>query len=98
MLRAAPDFHGRALLVVRGDRRAVARFRRRWQSRSDGGPRRACRRYDMPFARFTRRNGILAEGVSGLAIEDVTFREIAGFAILVSRSHGRRHRSRARGR
>ena len=42
--------------------------------------------YDVPFARFTRGNGVLADGVSGLSIQNVRFREIPGFAILVSRS------------
>ena len=40
----------------------------------------------MPFARFTRNNGILAEGAEGLEVADVKFRNIAGFAMLVSRS------------
>jgi hypothetical protein len=40
----------------------------------------------VPFARFTLANGVLAEGVSQLAIRNVRFREIAGFAVLVSRS------------
>ena len=41
---------------------------------------------DVPFAHFTRGNGVLAEGVASLSIERVSFREIAGFAVLVSRS------------
>ena len=41
---------------------------------------------DKPFSQFTWGNGIRAAGVSKLRIEDVHFREIAGFAILVSRS------------
>ena len=42
--------------------------------------------YDVPFARFTPANGVLADGVFQLAIRNVRFREIAGFAVLVSRS------------
>jgi hypothetical protein len=41
--------------------------------------------YDTPFARFTRNNGLLAEGAADLVVRDVTFRAIAGFAVLVSR-------------
>jgi hypothetical protein len=41
--------------------------------------------YDTPFARFTRSNGMLAEGTTGLIVENVSFRRIAGFAVLVSR-------------
>jgi hypothetical protein len=85
VLRAAADFHGRALLVVRGDGVQLRRFA------VDGNRkalevRAALPAYDVPFARFTANNGVLAEGVRGLAIEGVEFREIAGFAILVSRS------------
>jgi hypothetical protein len=41
---------------------------------------------DKPFSQFTRGNGVLAVGVDRLRIEDVRFRKIAGFAVLVSRS------------
>jgi hypothetical protein len=85
VLRAAGDFHGRALLVIHGDGVRLRGFtvdgnRRSLEVRA-GLPG-----YDVPFARFTAANGVLAEGVRGLTIEDVAFREIAGFAILVSRS------------
>ena len=87
LIRAARDFHGRALLVVRGDQVLLRGF-------AIDGNRRALevRRglpgYDVPFARFTTASGVLAEGVSGLAIQGVDFREVAGFAVLVSRSRG----------
>ena len=85
VLRAAADFHGRALIVVRGDGVLLRDFavdgnREKLESRL-GLPG-----YDTPFARFTPDNGVLAEGVSQLTIQGVRFREIAGFAILVSRS------------
>jgi Right handed beta helix region len=85
VLRAAADFHGRALIVVRGNHVLLRDFavdgnREKLESRL-GLPG-----YDVPFARFTPGNGVLAEGVSQLAILDVRFREIAGFAVLVSRS------------
>jgi hypothetical protein len=85
VLRAAPDFHGRALVVVRGDHVLLRDFA------VDGNRaalevRAGLPAYDVPFARFTSANGVLAEGVSGLAIQNVAFREIAGFAVLVSRS------------
>jgi len=41
---------------------------------------------DVPFCRFTAGNGILAEDVSGLTVSDVRLANIAGFAILVTRS------------
>ncbi len=85
VLRAAADFHGRALIVVRGSHVLLRDFavdgnRDKLESRV-GLPG-----YDVPFARFTPGNGVLAEGVSQLAIQNVRFREIAGFAVLVSRS------------
>jgi hypothetical protein len=42
--------------------------------------------YDVPFARFTRGNGILALGVDGLTVERVQVRKVSGFAILVNAS------------
>ena len=85
VLRAAADFHGRALIVVRGNRVLLRDFdvdgnREKLESRL-GLPG-----YDVPFARFTPANGVLADGVFQLAIRNVRFREIAGFAVLVSRS------------
>ncbi len=86
MLRAAADFAGRAILVAGGDgvriRDLVIDGNRDAVEVRAGLPA-----YDTPFARFTRNNGVLAEGVGGLTVENVTFRNIAGFAVLVS--HGR---------
>ncbi len=81
----APDFRGRAALVVRGREARLHDFtiegnRDAWNSRSGLPP------YDVPFARFTRGNGILAEGVDGLTVERVAVRGVAGFAVLASRS------------
>ena len=85
VVRMASDFHGRAAIVIRGGGVRVGDFsiegnREDHESRSGLPP------YDVPFARFTGANGILAEGVSGVTIERVRLRNIAGFAVLVSRS------------
>jgi hypothetical protein len=85
VLRAAADFHGRALIVVRGNHVLLRDFavdgnREKLEART-GLPG-----YDVPFARFTPNNGVLAEGVEHLTILNVRFRRIAGFAVLVSRS------------
>ena len=85
VLHAAADFHGRALIVVRGNHVLLRDFtvdgnREKLESRL-GLPG-----YDVPFARFTPGNGVLADGVAQLTIQNVRFREIAGFAVLVSRS------------
>ncbi len=85
VLRMAPDFRGRAALVVRGREARLHDFtiegnRDAWNSRSGLPP------YNVPFARFTRGNGILAEGVDGLTVERVAVRGVPGFAVLASRS------------
>ena len=85
VLRAAPDFRGRALIVVRGNRVRLRDFT------VDGNRaalevRAGLPGYDVPFAHFTFGNGVLAEGVRDLIIQNVRFREIAGFAVLVNRS------------
>ena len=85
VLHAAADFDGRALLVVRGSGVTLRGF-------AIDGNRDALERRtglppsDKPFSEFTRSNGVLAAGVSGLRIEHVAFRNIAGFAVLVSRA------------
>jgi hypothetical protein len=87
VLRAADDFHGRAILVVNGDdvriRDLVIDGNRDALEVRAGLPA-----YDTPFARFTRNNGVLAEGAARLSVMDVSFRRIAGFAVLVSRGRG----------
>ncbi len=85
VLRAAPDFRGPALVVVRGNHVVLRDFtvdgnRRLTEARLDLPP------YNLPFARFTPNNGVLAEGISHLAVSNVQFREISGFAILVSKA------------
>ena len=65
VLRAAADFHGRALIVVRGNHVLLRDFtvdgnREKLESRL-GLPG-----YDVPFAHFTPGNGVLADGVGHL--------------------------------
>ena len=84
ILRFAPDFSGRALIVVQGSDVVLHNFRMEG-TRDSSDMRSPLPPYDTPFARFTQGNGILAEDVTGLRIEKVRFRAIAGFAVLVSR-------------
>lgn len=86
VLKAAATFRGRALLVV--ERARSVRIRgvtfdghRRALARPQGLPP-----SNVPFIHFTRNNGVLADEVEGLRIEDCAFREIAGFAVLAARS------------
>jgi hypothetical protein len=87
VLRAAADFQGRAILVVQGGgvriRDLVIDGNRDALEIRAGLPA-----YDTPFARFTRNNGVFAESTAGLSVMDVSFRRIAGFAVLVSRGSG----------
>ena len=85
VLHLAPDFTGRAAVVVRGDNVTLRDFtidgnRAALQSRAGLPPS------NIPFARFTRANGVLAEGVRGFKIDGLRCRNIAGFAVLVSRA------------
>jgi Right handed beta helix region len=85
VLHAAADFDGRALVVVHGTGVALRGFlidgnRDRLAQRSGLPPS------NKPFWQFTRGNGVLAVGVSGLRVENVRFRNISGFAVLVARS------------
>jgi len=84
-LRAAADFDGRALVVVDGAGVTLRGFtldgNRGQLERRTGLPP-----SDKPFSQFTRGNGVLAAGAAKLRIEDMHFHDIAGFAVLVSRS------------
>jgi hypothetical protein len=85
VLRAAADFDGRALVVVYGEKVTLRGFtldgnREELEQRTGLPPT------DKPFSQFTRGNGVLAVGVRKLRIENLRFRNIAGFAVLVSRS------------
>jgi Right handed beta helix region len=84
LLKMSDRFDGRALFVCAGARRIRFRHftvdgnREKLEQRAGLPPS------DVPFARFTRNNGILALGTDQLTVSDVKFRNIAGFAILVS--------------
>jgi len=85
ILRMASGFQGRAAIVVRGSGVRLRDFT--IEGRRDAGEQPAgLPPYNVPFAQFTRANGVLAENLAGLTVERVEFRNIAGFAILVSRS------------
>lgn len=87
-LRAADDFQGRGLLVLRGARRVVVRNLSFDGNRSAVGRPAGLPPSDVPFSRFTPANGILAEDSTNILIQNAQFREVAGFAVLVSRCAG----------
>lgn len=84
-LRMAADFSGRAAVVVKGKNVRLHDFsiegNRATREQRVGLPP-----SNVPFAKFTTGNGILAEGVAGLTVERVSMREIGGFAVLVTGS------------
>jgi hypothetical protein len=87
ILRAAPDFAGRAVVIVRGTGVRLRDFTIEG-NRDALEVRAGLPAYDTPFARFTDDNGIIARDVTALTIDGLKLRNIAGFAILVSHSHG----------
>jgi hypothetical protein len=86
VLKMSNHFQGRALFVTEAGRHI------RFLNFTIDGNREALEQRaglppsDVPFARFTRNNGILVEGADGLEVAGLQFRNIAGFAVLVSRS------------
>jgi hypothetical protein len=85
-LRAAGDFHGRAIFAVKTGARI------RFRDFTIDGNRDALELRvglpgsDAPFRRFTVNNGILIEDATDVEISNVNFRQVAGFGILVSGS------------
>jgi hypothetical protein len=85
VLRATASFQGRAILSCRSAARI--RFSR---FTVDGNRASLERRAGLPpyvaFAGFYSNNGILVEQAAGLTIQDVSFRNVASFPILVAAS------------
>jgi hypothetical protein len=85
-LRAAADFHGRAIFTCHGCKRI------RFANFSIDGNRAALAKplplapWDRSFASFYPDNGFLVEQTDGLTVEHVDFVNIANFAILVNAS------------
>ena len=88
VLRASPGFRDRSILSAKSARNlrlsgfTVVGNRATHEKRGGLPPS------DVPFARFTANNGLLIEDSEQVSIDGVTLREIAGFAVLASRSKG----------
>ena len=85
VLRMAPGFNGRAVIVARGEAIRLHDFtiegnRESYDRRAELPP------YDVPFADFTRANGVLALDVTGLTVQRVVIQNINGFALLIARA------------
>ncbi len=87
-LRAAPDFHGRALIYAKnatGLRLSGFRIdgNRAVLEKPTGLPA-----GDVPFARYYHNNGIVLENAKDVLIRTVSFTEVASYPIIVSASAG----------
>ena len=85
VLHMTAGFAGPAALVVAGDGVVLRDFsidgnRAALEIRAELPPS------NVPFERYTRGNGVLAENVARLAIQNVRFQNVAGFAVLASRA------------
>ncbi|MGH9720261.1 MAG: hypothetical protein ACRD8O_08615, partial [Bryobacteraceae bacterium] len=80
ILRAAPGFRGRALLVVHDAAGVRLRDLAVDGNRGVHSPRTGLPPDDVPFRRFTVNNGVLADVVTDLRISGVQFRNLDGFA------------------
>ncbi|MGI8988753.1 MAG: right-handed parallel beta-helix repeat-containing protein [Bryobacteraceae bacterium] len=85
-LRASDRFSGRAIFIARAGKNLrftnfVIDGNREKLARPAGLPP-----SDVPFSRFTANNGLLVENVQGIGVSKVQFRNVAGFAVLVSHS------------
>ena len=85
-VRASNRFRGRALFVTTGSIGVTFRDFTIDGNRGILEQRAGLPDSITPFSKFTRANGILAEDARFLRVQNVRFREIAGFAVLAARS------------
>ncbi len=86
VLRAAADFHGRAMISCSGCRNIKITGITLDGNRDELAKPSELPPADRTFAQFTQNNAILIENTVGLTIANVKFQNIAGFAVLVSKS------------
>ena len=84
ILQPAPSFRGRALIVCSGEARIENLTID--GNRNDGEPRLPIAPWNRDFIGYYGANGLIADGVSGLLVRAVTFRNIVNFAAIVARS------------
>src|SRR5258708_7394351 len=77
ILRAANDFHGRAIFTSRSGTRIRFRDFTVDGNRDAIEQRAGLPDFSTPFSRFTVNNGILIEGASDATISGVSFKQVA---------------------
>lgn len=82
-LRASPDL-STAVLRLAGAAQVILRDFEIVGNRSAESPKAGLPPWNVSFAQFSKRNGILVEGSSDVRIENVTIRNVPDFAVLVS--------------
>jgi hypothetical protein len=87
MLRAAANFHGRAIFTCRGCRDIAFRNFAIDGNRDAAGKPLPLPPTDRSFATFFPNNGILIEDTQGFAADHLEFTHMAGFAILANHSN-----------
>jgi len=85
-LKASPKFRGTALIHIRGGQRVTLRNFTLDGARATHEKPAGIAPSDVPFHRFYSHNGIVAEGVTGFVVDNVGFRQIANFPVIVSHS------------
>ena len=80
VLRAAADFHGRAMISCSGCRNIKITGISMDGNRDEVATPSELLADDRTFAKFTQNNAILIENTSGLTISNVEFQNIAGSA------------------
>jgi hypothetical protein len=85
VLRASPRFSGAGLLVIKGAREVRVSGIAFEGNRAVLERRQGLPPSDVPFVRFYENNGIVVEDSENITISRVSFREIAGFAVLAAR-------------
>lgn len=88
VLRAADNFHGRAILSLQSASKVTLRNITFDGNRGALAAPAGLPPSNVPFADFYGNNGLLARDVKSLTLSQVKFVNIANYAVLISRSHG----------
>jgi hypothetical protein len=86
VLRASSRFKGSALVHIRNSTRVTVKDISLDGARATHEKPVGIAPSDVPFYRFYTHNGLIAEGVAGLVLDNLTFKQVANFPVIVSHS------------